>query len=197
VLAGATLLDAPLRDAPQDACGAGAGVLIPAIDAGGRLYPVEKLAAHRKGLHHLAVSVFVFSGDALLVQRRAFGKYHSEGLWANTCCTHPNWGETGAASAHRRLQEELGLATALRSCAVIDYAADVGAGMREWERVEVFRGDVDQSTAVLAVNPAEVSAVSWRTVDDLTADARERPHLYAPWFRIYLSRWLELRLTAP
>ncbi len=187
--------NATLLEAPHDAGDAGDGALIPAIDAAGRLYPVEKLTAHRKGLHHLAVSVFVFSGDALLVQKRAFGKYHSEGLWANTCCTHPNWGETCAASAHRRLREELGLSAVLRSCAVIDYEADVGAGMREWERVEVFRGDVDQ-TASLAVNPAEVCAVSWRTIEDLTADALDRPYLFAPWFRIYLARWHELRLMA-
>lgn len=188
--------DAMVLQAERPLPDAGDGVLIPAIGAAGDLYPVDKLAAHRQGLHHLAVSVFVFSGDALLVQRRAFGKYHSEGLWANTCCTHPNWGETGAASAHRRLREELGLCAALRSCAVIDYAADVGAGMREWERVEVFRGDVDQSEARLAVNPAEVCAVAWRTIEDLACDARDRPQLYAPWFRIYLARWGELQLMA-
>lgn len=67
-------------------------IMIPAwID--GSLTPVEKLDAHLRGLRHKAVSVFVMAQDALLIQRRALGKYHTPGLWANTCCTHPNWGK--------------------------------------------------------------------------------------------------------
>lgn len=172
----------------------GDGGLIPAIDAAGRLYPVEKLTAHRAGLHHLAVSVFVFCGEELLIQQRAYGKYHSEGLWANTCCTHPHWGESAASSAQRRLTEELGLSLALRPAAVIDYQADVGPDMREWERVQVFRGDADRAGVRLTLNPAEVSAVAWRSVEELVADCAVRPQLYAPWFRIYLARWSELGL---
>ena len=82
--------------------------LIPAwID--GSLAPVPKLAVHRMGLRHNAVSVFVTRGGAVLIQRRALDKYHSAGLWANTCCTHPHWGESAAACARRRLGEELGI----------------------------------------------------------------------------------------
>ena len=83
-------------------------VTIPAwVD--GVLTPVEKLEAHLKGLRHKAVSVFVIAGGEVLIQRRALGKYHTPGLWANTCCTHPEWGETAAACAVRRLREELGI----------------------------------------------------------------------------------------
>ena len=76
----------------------------------GILTPVEKLEVHQRGLRHLAVSVFVMNGDRTLLQRRALGKYHTPGLWTNTCCTHPRWGEAAADCAARRLEEELGIA---------------------------------------------------------------------------------------
>ena len=73
-------------------------IMIPAwVD--GTLMPVEKLAAHRRGLRHLAVSVFVVRDGAILIQQRALDKYHTPGLWANTCCTHPEWGEEALACA--------------------------------------------------------------------------------------------------
>ena len=73
----------------------------------GTLMPVEKLEVHRRGLRHRAVSVFVMDGTKVLIQQRAMGKYHTPGLWANTCCTHPEWGEEPAICAVRRLREEL------------------------------------------------------------------------------------------
>ena len=89
-------------------------IMIPAwID--GRLTPVEKLAAHERGLRHLAVSVFVLRAGRILIQQRALGKYHTPGLWANTCCTHPAWGEEPRATATRRLPARLGLSL-LRRC---------------------------------------------------------------------------------
>ena len=75
----------------------------------GELTPVEKLEAHVRGLRHKAVSVFVLKGDAVLMQQRAMGKYHTPGLWANTCCTHPEWDEAPLDCAQRRLNEELGI----------------------------------------------------------------------------------------
>ena len=68
----------------------------------GVLQPVEKLEAHRKGLRHLAISVFVTRGNKVLLQQRALSKYHTPGLWANTCCTHPYWGEDAPTCAARR-----------------------------------------------------------------------------------------------
>ena len=83
-------------------------IMIPAwID--GTLQPVEKLEAHKRGLKHKAISVFVFHNDKILLQRRALGKYHTPGLWANTCCTHPNWNEKDTDCANRRVFEELHL----------------------------------------------------------------------------------------
>jgi isopentenyl-diphosphate delta-isomerase len=167
---------------------------IPGIDADGSLYPIEKMQAHRSGALHLAVSVFVMAGDALLLQQRAHGKYHSGGLWANTCCSHPSWGEAIAAGARRRLREEMGLSTPLRACNVIDYAADVTDGLREHERVHVFRGDVASVEATITPDPAEVCAVRWMTRGEIERSMARDASAYAPWFRIYLSRWDELGL---
>ena len=81
---------------------------IPAWDKG-TLQPLEKMEVHKKGLRHKAISVFLFSGKELLIQQRALNKYHTPGLWANTCCTHPYWQETSEACAMRRLYQELGI----------------------------------------------------------------------------------------
>ena len=98
--------------------------------------PFEKLAAHQQGLRHLAVSVFVMRAGEILIQRRALGKYHTPGLWANTCCTHPNWGEAPLDCAHRRLNEELGITgLALDHRGQVEYRADVGGGLIEHELV--------------------------------------------------------------
>ncbi|MDX2276573.1 MAG: isopentenyl-diphosphate delta-isomerase [Hyphomonadaceae bacterium] len=169
--------------------------IIPGIDKDGALYPIEKMKAHRVGALHLAVSVFVMSGDALLLQQRAAGKYHCGGLWANTCCSHPSWGETPADSAHRRLREELGLSIGLSACNVLDYAADVTNGLREHERVHIFRGEVERSALQLDLDPDEVSAVRWMTLRELQQARRASPEGFAPWFRIYLDRWDELGLS--
>jgi isopentenyl-diphosphate Delta-isomerase len=171
-----------------------APILIPAIDATGSLFPMEKLAAHHQGVLHLAVSIFVFCGDELLIQRRAFSKYHCGGQWANTCCTHPHWGEQADASAARRLGEELGLAVALRPCGQLDYEAQVAPDMRECERVQVYRGDITGPKPEVPFNLDEVCEIAWVKVDALKADARARPLSYAPWLRIYLERWEELAL---
>jgi isopentenyl-diphosphate Delta-isomerase len=167
--------------------------LIPAIAADGSLYPIEKMQAHRLGTHHLAVSVFVFSGDDLLIQQRAAGKYHCAGAWANTCCSHPHWGEAPARAAERRLAEELGLqGLALDHTAVIDYAADVSDGLRECERVHVFRASADRDSLRFRPDPGEVSQTRWADWRDLRSEARATPAVFAPWFRIYLERWSEL-----
>ncbi len=175
---------APRLDAPP----------IAGIDATGRLYPIEKMQAHREGALHVAVSVFVICGDALLLQRRAAGKYHCAGLWANSCCTHPHWGETPASAAARRLYEELGVALPLRPGLILEYAADVTNGLREHERVHVFAADAADQNLALTLDSDEVEAVAWVALDDLQQRVRMQPERYAPWFRIYLERWDELGL---
>ena len=167
--------------------------LIPGIAADGTLYPIDKMEAHRQGALHLAVSVFVMSGDTLLLQRRALTKYHCGGLWANTCCSHPHWGESPADSATRRLLEELGLSLPLKACNVLEYKASVTNGLWEHERVHIFRGDA-APTVSLKLDAAEVLETRWVAMDELRPEMAVKPELYAPWFRIYLERWSELGL---
>ncbi len=166
---------------------AATGALIPAWDAGGTLRPMDKIAVHRRGLRHPAVSVFVMAAGQLLLQRRALGKYHTPGLWANSCCTHPHWGEDPATCAARRLGEELGLTVpSLIHRGQIDYRADVGGGMIEHEAVDVFRADLPAPPA-LSPDPAEVMEVRWITPARLMAEIAADPTRFTPWLRLYLS----------
>jgi isopentenyl-diphosphate delta-isomerase len=164
--------------------------LIPAwVD--GRLEAVEKLAVHERGLRHKAVSVFVMRGAELLIQQRAAHKYHTPGLWANTCCTHPAWNESGAACASRRLREELGITgLTLEARPGIEYRADVGGGLLEHEVVEVFLAEAGPAMP-LRPNPDEVQAVRWVDLYDLTAEVKRHPGRFTPWLRIYLADHLD------
>ena len=167
---------------------------IPAIALDGSLFAIGKLEAHRRGQQHLAVSVFVFAGDKLLIQQRADGKYHSGGLWANTCCTHPHWNESPADCARRRLFEELGIQLPPQARAVVDYHSDVGSGLIENERVHTFRGDLTSPIDVDDFNRAEVQAVAWVGEAELHRAVAVDPGRFTPWLRIYLERWNELAL---
>ena len=150
--------------------------------------PVEKLKAHIDGLKHLAISVFVISGNQVLLQKRAAGKYHTPGLWANTCCTHPHWEEAPLECAHRRLDEELGITgLTLRHCGQVEYRADVGGGLIEHEVVDIYRSDASQDLA-LSLNPDEVEATRWVEIADLKAEIADSPTIFTPWLRIYLDQ---------
>ena len=185
-------MNAPERDA-KAARGEGGEevVMIPAVMEDGRLEPIEKMEAHRRGQLHLAVSVFLFDpGGRLLVQRRAASKYHCPGQWANTCCTHPHWGESPGPAARRRTDEELGIGEVpLEERRTIDYRADVGGGLIEHERVTMYRGTVDPGALRFALNPKEVDAVDWLAPDALAWRLSNDPLSLAPWFRIYLERF--------
>ena len=153
----------------------------------GVLTPVEKLEVHQRGLRHMAVSVFVMAGPEVLIQRRAMAKYHTPGLWANTCCTHPRWGEAGAACATRRLAEELGITgLALRRAGQVEYRADVGRGLVEHEVVDIFVAEAARSLPVTP-NPDEVSDTRWVRLDVLEAETLATPERFTPWLRIYLA----------
>ncbi|MHB2167154.1 isopentenyl-diphosphate Delta-isomerase [Alsobacter sp. R-9] len=169
-----------------------APILIPGIAGDGSLYPIEKLDAHRQAAFHLAISVFIFSGGELLIQRRALGKYHCGGQWANTCCTHPHWGEDVAAAARRRLREELGFSAPLRETRVVDYRADVGNDLVENERVHMFLGEVDREMLRPAPDPSEVAEVRWVDAATLRREIEATPLAFTPWFRIYVSRFPDL-----
>ena len=153
----------------------------------GRLTPVGKLEAHERGLRHMAVSVFVLAGDAVLIQQRAAGKYHTPGLWANTCCTHPLWDEPALDCAVRRLEQELGITgVAPVWQQQVEYRADVGGGLIEHEVVEIFTVRATQDLPV-ALNPDEVQAVAWMDRAALEAAIAENPKDFTPWMRIYMA----------
>ena len=154
----------------------------------GRLKPVDKLEVHQKGLRHKAVSVFVMRKNTVLIQRRALGKYHTPGLWANTCCTHPDWDEPSIDCAIRRLRQELGI-TGLYPAHRdrIEYRAEVGGGLTEHEVVDIFLAEAGDNL-IMALNPDEVMETRWIDLYDLTADVQRHPERYTPWLRIYLEK---------
>jgi len=163
----------------------------------GTLTPVEKLEAHQRGLRHMAVSVFVLAGPQVLIQRRALGKYHTPGLWANTCCTHPRWGEAPEVCASRRLTEELGITGLdLRLVGQVEYRAEVGGGLIEHEVVDIFVAEAATSLT-LRPDPDEVCDTAWVRLDQLEADTRRNPEKYTPWLRIYLAEHRAVIFGAP
>jgi isopentenyl-diphosphate Delta-isomerase len=151
-----------------------------------------KLAAHQHGGRlHRAFSVFVFnSRGELLLQRRAAGKYHFGGLWTNTCCSHPRWGQATADAAHFRLREEFGFDTDLREVFSFVYrATDPVSGLTEHEFDHVFVGRFDGTPAP---NPEEIGEWKWVRPDELLADVRAYPESYTPWFKRVVERVLAL-----
>ena len=154
----------------------------------------EKQIAHLSGRLHRAFSIFVVNEKGqLLLQRRSACKYHSGGLWANTCCGHPRPGEATAAAAQRRLNEEFGFDCALIPAGQIRYRAEVSRGLTENEYVHVFVG---QHTGDINPDPTEISEHQFVYWESVVTDVQERPDRYAPWFRIYLSKYLAVVNTA-
>lgn len=161
-------------------------VMIPAW-ADERLTPVEKVEVHRRGLKHKAVSVFIMDGEDVLIQRRAMSKYHTPGLWANTCCTHPLWNEDPADCAVRRLREELGIVGVYPAHRdTIEYRASVGNDMIEHEVVDIFLAKAPKTLEV-RINPDEVMQVEWINLYDLAAEVARRPQRFTPWLQIYMQ----------
>ncbi len=153
----------------------------------GVLTPVGKLEAHQKALRHKAVSVFAIAGGKVLMQQRALSKYHTPGLWTNTCCTHPHWDEDPLDCAIRRLDEELGISgTRPQHRHMLEYRACVGGGLVEHEVVDIFVIKTDAPMAVKP-NPEEVMSVAWMDLATLQRRVAEDPALFTPWLRIYLK----------
>ena len=146
-----------------------------------------KLEAHRRGLRHRAVSVIVRDRDnRLLLQQRADVKYHSGGLWTNTCCSHPRPGEANIDAASRRLFEEMGFVCPLTLLFTAHYRADVSPGLIEDEIVHVFGGRFDGTPDP---DPAEVADWCWKAADEVARDVEARPERYTIWFREYRRRF--------
>jgi isopentenyl-diphosphate delta-isomerase len=143
-----------------------------------------KTDAHRRGLRHRAISVLVrnSAGD-LLLQRRNPAKYHSGGLWANACCSHPRPGENALEAAHRRLREEMGFDCPLEPLFTTHYRARVSNDYIEDEFVHAFAGTYD---GPVAPDPAEVGEWKWAALPEVMRAQAATPDAYAVWFRHYL-----------
>jgi isopentenyl-diphosphate delta-isomerase len=150
---------------------------------------MDKMEAHEKGLLHRAFSVFVInSNNELLLQQRAFSKYHSGGLWTNTCCSHPRNGESNLEAAHRRLQEEMGFDCTLTKLLDFVYRAELDKGLTEHEFDHVFIGKWQGEPKI---NPLEVAAFKWMDVYKLEKDILDDPSNYTEWFKIIYQKFLE------
>jgi isopentenyl-diphosphate delta-isomerase len=139
-----------------------------------------KLDAHRTGELHRAFSVMLIdAGNRVLLQRRAFAKYHSGGRWANTCCGHPRAGESVVDAAERRLTEEMGIACELKAAGSFIYRADVGSGLIEHELDHLLIGRFDGEPVPTT---SEVVEWRWSSLAEVRSDLAARPDAYAAWF---------------
>jgi isopentenyl-diphosphate Delta-isomerase len=153
---------------------------------------MEKMEAHEKALLHRAFSIFVFNdAGQMMLQRRALSKYHSPGLWTNTCCSHPRPGESLGAATQRRLAEEMGFRCPLEKAFSFIYKAAFDHGLTEHELDHVFTGTYNGDPAI---NPAEVAEWKWVSVSALLEDVKNRPEAYTVWFRIALREMEERRM---
>lgn len=147
-----------------------------------------KMEAHRTGELHRAFSVFIFNGSGeMLLQRRAAGKYHSGGRWANSCCGHPRPGEHTRRAARRRLREEMGLVCELRAVTAFVYRAGVGDGLVENEYDHVFVGWTDSDPDP---DPAEADRWCWMPLIEVRRSVGREPERYAAWFAPALQHLL-------
>ncbi|MGB8508916.1 MAG: isopentenyl-diphosphate Delta-isomerase [Pyrinomonadaceae bacterium] len=146
----------------------------------------EKLQVHREGRLHRAFSIFVFdSGNRLLLQKRAATKYHSGGLWSNTCCGHPRPGETTEGAAHRRLREEMNFDCELRLSSSFIYRAELGGDLTEWEYDHILIGRYD---AAPRPDTSEVADWQWLDVGELRARIEEQPDEFTYWLKMALDK---------
>jgi isopentenyl-diphosphate delta-isomerase len=142
---------------------------------------MEKMDAHRKALLHRAISVFITNTrGGWLIQKRAMDKYHSKGLWTNSCCSHPLPDETALNAANRRLKEELGIQCDLEQLFSFTYREKVDDELTEYEYDHVFHGICDE---LPCINTNEVSDWKYISFADLSNDITLNPESYTVWFR--------------
>lgn len=151
---------------------------------------MEKQEAHEKALLHRAFSVMVFNSKGeMLLQQRAINKYHSGGLWTNTCCSHPRPGEEVEKAAHRRLMEEMGFDCDLKSHQTFIYKAPFDNGLTEHELDHVFVGEYNENPAF---NIEEVNDYQWIKLSDLYDQLKSDPEKFTVWFRMIMENYIHL-----
>ena len=147
---------------------------------------MEKMEAHEKGLLHRAFSVFVFNDSGeLLLQRRALSKYHSGGLWTNTCCSHPRIDETPIIAGKRRLIEEMGFTAELEDTFCFIYEAKLDNDLTEHELDHVLIGHYNDAPV-----PNKLEVDSWRysPMSEIELDMEKHPENYTIWFKIIFEQ---------
>ncbi len=156
---------------------------------------MEKMEAHEKAMLHRAFSVFVFNDkQQLMLQRRALHKYHSPGLWTNTCCSHQRDGESNIAAGQRRLQEEMGFVTELKETLSFIYKAPFDNGLTEHEYDHVMIGHYNADPVI---NTDEVDDWKWMDLDAVKTDIKDHPEHYTAWFKIIFEKYDEHINTNP
>jgi len=159
-------------------------VLVDELD--NELGVMEKILAHQKALLHRAFSIFIFNERGqLLLQQRALSKYHSPGLWTNTCCSHPRPNESTYDAANRRLAEEMGFECELSYQFNFIYKAELDQGLTEHEFDHVFFG---MYNGEVKPNPDEVLSFKFVDVQDVLSDMDINPNLYTVWFKIIFNK---------
>ncbi|HBB48473.1 MAG TPA: isopentenyl-diphosphate delta-isomerase [Flavobacteriaceae bacterium] len=151
---------------------------------------MEKMEAHQKAVLHRAFSVFIFNqNNELMLQQRALHKYHSPGLWTNTCCSHQRMGEDSVSAGMRRLREEMGFQTTLIFKGSFIYKAPFDNGLTEHELDHILVGHYDGEPQI---NPDEVASWRWISMKNLKKDIGQNPDLYTVWFKIIFEKYREL-----
>jgi isopentenyl-diphosphate delta-isomerase len=157
---------------------------------------IEKLRAHELGLLHRAFSVFLFDEKGnMLLQKRALGKYHSPGLWTNTCCSHPRPGELTIDAAKRRLIEEMGIVTNIEPAFNFIYKASLDQNLTEHELDYVFVGTYN---GIISPNSIEVCDYLYISIDDLNQKLNTNKEEFTVWFKIAYNRvmlWYQLNIV--
>jgi len=151
---------------------------------------IDKMEAHQKGLLHRAFSVFIFGRRGeMLLQRRALSKYHSPGLWSNTCCSHPQPGEETMLAAQKRLHEEMGFHTPLVKMFDFIYKVSFENGLTENEFDHVYIGEYNGD---IHPNPEEVSDYVFKSMNEIDRELKATPSAYTAWFHIAYRKIAEL-----
>lgn len=150
---------------------------------------MPKQEAHVKGVLHRAFSVFIFnSKNELMLQQRAFEKYHTPGLWANTCCSHQRDGESSIEAGKRRLMEEMGFTTDLKETTTFIYKAPFDNGLTEHELDHILVGSYEADPKI---NPEEVASWKWMDLEEVRDDIKNNPDIYTPWFKIIFDKFYQ------
>jgi len=150
---------------------------------------MPKMEAHEKAVLHRAFSVFIFNDEnELMLQQRALHKYHSPGLWTNTCCSHQRDGESNIEAGKRRLNEEMGFVADLRETTSFVYKAPFDNGLTEHELDHVMIGNYNEEPII---NKDEVASWKWMPLEDVKVDIALRPEKYTAWFKIIFEKFYE------